>query len=238
MDRRKFMQMAALGSGVIFFTPAEIFANRLFLIKDEEEIINLTPNGPVPVADILGFFRKIVNAVRAVKVGYDSFKEEYGRLNDSYYSSSWQTKFNDIHNYSRFNELAFPVYRQDRTLVSGSNNYIMPVVGYGGFNDFDTKTFVCGPHMVGLGMIAEGMRKRTGSSSKTANKALPVGGSNIGDPSFKVNSTSKFRTEDGDVQCIYRDKGFGEGTIEAKITHWDEDEGRTKNENVRMDVTY
>ncbi len=85
MNRRSFLKHSIIGGGVLVFTPAQIFADKLFYTEDVENIINLTPYGPIEVGNILNFFTKVVNAIRAFKKGYDIFIDEYGRLNEQYY---------------------------------------------------------------------------------------------------------------------------------------------------------
>ncbi len=151
-------------------------------------------------------------------------------------TGGWEPQFNDLYDYRRFSEIAFPTYRYDSSLFSGSNNYTMPVVDYG--HGLETRAFVGGPHLVGLGMLAEGMRHRTGSSSQTADRIFPVGQYERGNYTFKDNSYSSVETETGSVKMHYEDHGGGKGGITAQITSWDSDEGKEKKDNVNIDVRY
>lgn len=235
MERRHFLKQSTIGMTGLIFTPAQIFAESLFYTEDAPNIINMTPYGPIPMVNIITFFSKVVKGISAAKTIYDTFKTAHGLLNSSN-KPGWQPQYNDLYDYSRFWEIAYPTYRHDATLYSGSNNYMMPVVSYN--NGLQPRAYVGGPHLVGLGMLCEGTRQRTSSAQETANRIFPKGQSSSGNFTFTRNSYSNMKTAAGDIGMHYQNHGGGKGSITAEIARWDSDVGRNVKDNVNVDVRY
>ncbi len=207
MNRRSYLKKFVLGIGGIAVLPPLVFPKH-------------NHSRRIMATSLLDFFYLYTSSISTRNLGYNQFCDMYGCNLNQYSLYGYQPQFNNYGIREKYYEFMWPTFRWTRELWSGANNVSMPVID----RHMNLNGHVGGPHLMGLGLIADAVKKRTNSSQKAADYTLPIDTFEDGSHSFLTSSYSDFDTEKGNIEIGYDYHGWGQGTIEAKITDWDMEE--------------
>ena len=175
---------------------------------------------PIRVNSLLDYYYLFTNTISTRNWQYQQFCNLYGCDLSSFAYSGYSANFGQFGIREKLSEYMWPTFKWSRELWSGADNVSMPVVD----NEMYLNGYVGGPHLMGLALIADHIKRNSYSSKLAADYTLPIDTFDPGAHSFKTSSYSDFETNKGNIEMEYDYHGGGRGSIGATITDWDTDE--------------